>query len=86
MQSTKQREEERKDHTEWLDTIKERNDELTNDWWPFVQNIEDILERMTYMMQRFEDLDNLVGEVDGRIKNLRKILIKLEIVDDRFVF
>ena len=86
MQSTKKREEERKDHTEWLDTIKERNDELTNDWWPFIQNIEDILERMTYMMQRFEDLDNLVGEVDGRIKNLRKILIKLEIVDDRFVF
>jgi len=86
MQSTKKREEERKDHTEWLDTIKERNDELTNDWWPFIQNIEDILERMTYMMQRFDDLDNLVGEVDGRIKNLRKILIKLEIVDDRFIF
>jgi len=41
---------------------------------------------MTYMMQRFDDLDNLVGEVDGRIKNLRKILIKLEIVDDRFIF
>ena len=86
MRSTKQREEERKEHTEWLDTIRQRNEDLTNDWWPFVQNIEDVLERMTYMMQRFDDLDNLIGEVDGRIKNLRKILIKLEIVDDRFIF
>ena len=86
MRSTKQREEERLEHTEWLDTIRQRNEDLTNDWWPFVQNIEDVLERMTYMMQRFEDLDNLIGEVDGRIKNLRKILIKLEVVDDRFIF
>jgi len=85
MQSTKQREEERKAHTEWLDTIKERNDELTNDWWPFVQNIEDIIERCAHLEQRIDELHNVVGETRGMILNLRKILVKLEIIDDRFI-
>jgi hypothetical protein len=31
-------------------------------------------------------LDNEIGETKGMIKNLRKVLIKLEVVDDRFVF
>jgi hypothetical protein len=31
-------------------------------------------------------IDNRISEVDGKIKNLRKILIKLEVIDDRFIF
>ena len=38
------------------------------------------------MSQRFDDLENKIGEVDGKINNLRKILIKLEVIDDRFIF
>ena len=72
----------------WAEDIRKRNksyDEV-GDWWPFVQNVEDILARMDHMTQRFDDIDNRIGEVDGKIKNLRKILIKLEVIDDRFIF
>ena len=86
MRNIKKREEERKDHMVFIDTIRGRSEDLTSDWWPFVENIEDILKKIDYLMQRFEDVDNVIGEVDGRIKNLRKILIKLEIIDDRFIF
>jgi archaellum component FlaC len=44
------------------------------------------LKRIDHMTQRFDDIDNRIGEVDGKIKNLRKILIKLEVIDDRFIF
>jgi hypothetical protein len=56
------------------------------DWFPFVQNVEDILERIHQMSQRFDDLENKIAETTGMIKNLRKILIKLEVIDDRFIF
>ena len=75
-------------HTRWAEDIRKRNaryDEESN-WWPFIQNVEDILERMEHMTQRFDDMNNVINQVDGRIKNLRKILIKLEIIDDRFIF
>ena len=68
------------------DTMRIRNEGLTSDWWPFTQNIEDILDKIDYIIQRFDDIENDIGEVDGRIKNLRKVLIKLEVLDDRFVF
>ena len=75
-------------HTRWAEDIRKRNkayDEV-GDWWPFVQNVEDILQRIDHMTQRFDDIDNRIGEVDGKINNLRKILIKLEVIDDRFIF
>ena len=75
-------------HTRWAEEIRRRNalySEESN-WFPFVQNIEDVLKRIDHMTQRFDDLDNRIGEVDGKIKNLRKILIKLEYIDDRFIF
>ena len=31
-------------------------------------------------------IENTIDGVDGKIKNLRKILIKLEVIDDRFIF
>ena len=73
-------------HSIWQDEIKRRNAELTGDWYPFVKNVEDILERLNLLTQRMDSLDNEIGETKGMIKNLRKVLIKLEVVDDRFVF
>ena len=73
-------------HSIWQDKIKRRNADLTSDWWPFVENIDDICKRIGVLTQRMDELDNEIGETKGMLKNLRKVLIKLEIVDDRFVF
>ena len=74
-------------HIRWAEEINRRNAQYSEEsnWFPFVQNIQDVLARIDHMTQRFDDLDNRIGEVDGKIKNLRKILIKLEIIDDRFI-
>ncbi len=75
-------------HTLWADTVLKRT-EIYNDesnWFPFIQSIEDMLKRMSHLSLQISDLDNKIGETQGMIKNLRKVLIKLEIVDDRFVF
>ena len=73
-------------HSIWQDEIKRRTADLTSDWWPFVENIEEVCKRISLLTQRMDELDNEIGETKGMIKNLRKVLIKLEIVDDRFVF
>ena len=73
-------------HSNWQTEIRKRNANLESDWWPFVQNIEDITARMDQLNQRMDDLSNEIGEAKGMVRNLRKVLIKLEIVDDRFVF
>jgi|TARA_B100000287_G_scaffold384140_1_gene390384 hypothetical protein len=66
--------------------IRKRNADLTSDWWPFVQNMEDILAEMKILKEELNDLENMIGETTGMVKNLRKILIKLEVIDDRFIF
>jgi len=33
-----------------------------------------------------DELKNEIGETQGMVKNLRKVLIKLEVIDDRFIF
>jgi len=66
--------------------IRKRNADLTSDWWPFVQNMEDILSEMKVLKEELNDLENMIGETTGMVKNLRKILIKLEVIDDRFIF
>jgi len=83
-------------HLTWQDNIKRRNTEILGEteeelkdhsnWWPFVENINDVCERMSEFSQKVDELENEIGEVKGMIRNLRKILIKLEVVDDRFVF
>jgi peptidoglycan hydrolase CwlO-like protein len=79
---------ERNHHTRWAEEIRRRNANYSEEsnWFPFVQNVEDILARIDKMSQRFDDLENKIGETQGMIKNLRKILIKLEVIDDRFIF
>ena len=75
-------------HTRWAEEIRKRNERYQNetDWFPFVQNVEDILARIDKMSERFYYLENKIGETQVIIKNLRKILIKLEVIDDRFIF
>jgi len=75
-------------HVRWAESINLRNERYSEEsnWFPFVQNVEDILERINYMSERFDDLENKIGEVSGKVSNLRKVLIKLEVIDDRFVF
>ena len=79
---------EKNHHARWAEEIRRRNEKYQNevDWFPFVQNVEDILSRIEKMSERFDDLENKIGETQGMIKNLRKILIKLEVIDDRFIF
>ena len=75
-------------HTRWAEDIRKRNERYSEEsnWFPFVQNVEDILSRIDKMSERFDDLENKIGETQVMIKNLRKILIKLEVIDDRFIF
>jgi len=83
-------------HSIWQDEIKIRNASLIGEteeefaehlnWWPFIKNIEDMCERINLLTQKIDSLENEIGETKGMIKNLRKVLIKLEVVDDRFVF
>ena len=57
-----------------------------SNWFPFVQNLNEVLDRVKVLTERIDALDNKIGETQGMVKNLRKVLIKLEVVDDRFVF
>lgn len=75
-------------HTMWAIDIHKRNERFDADsnWWPFIQNINDMLDRFSMLESKIIQLDNKIGETQGMIKNLRKILIKLEVIDDRFIF
>ena len=55
--------------------VRKRSEELTGDWTPFVNNIEDILSEIKEIRESIDDLDNKIGETTGMIKHLRKILI-----------
>jgi len=68
------------------DEINQRNATLRSDFWPFVQNMDDIIAEMKVLKEELDDLNNKIGETTGMVKNLRKILIKLEVIDDRFIF
>lgn len=72
----------------WAIDIHKRNERYNDDsnWWPFVQNMNDMLDRFSMLESKITELDNKLGETQGMIKNLRKILIKLEVIDDRFIF
>ncbi len=67
------------------DTIRKRSESFNADWTPFIQNVEDVLEHIKQLSDEIDRLSNDIGETQGMIKNLRKILIKLELVDDRFI-
>ena len=68
------------------DIIRERTKDHVGDWTPFVANVEDLLSHIDMLSAGIDELKNEIGEVKGMVKNLRKILIKLEVIDDRFIF
>ena len=68
------------------DIIRKRTENHVGDWTPFVENVEDILRHIDELSAGMDELENEIGEVKGMVKNLRKILIKLEVIDDRFIF
>jgi len=69
-------------HTEIHDRIHERTKELSDNWWPFIQNIEDILTRMAELETKIDSYDNRVGEAYGLAKSITKALNKLGLYDD----
>jgi|TARA_R110002167_G_scaffold148055_6_gene340779 hypothetical protein len=73
-------------HAEWVDTLRKRTEDLVGDWTPFIKNVDDICTMIKELHEHIEDFENELGETKGMIKNLRKILIKLEVIDDRFIF
>ena len=74
-------------HTQWQDKIKTRNRvyDGNDNWYPLIRNVEDVCTRISELHSHIDDLENQIGEVRGMVKNLRKILIKLEVIDDRFI-
>jgi hypothetical protein len=68
------------------DKIRIRTQNHVGDWTPFVENVEDLLDHIDELSSGIDELSNEIGEVKGMVKNLRKILIKLEVIDDRFIF
>ena len=71
---------------ELKDLIRKRTENHVGEWTPFVENVEDILAHVDELSAGIDELTNEIGEVRGMVKNLRKILIKLEVIDDRFIF
>ena len=68
------------------DLIRKRTENHVGEWTPFVDNVEDLLSHIDMLSAGIDSLHNEIGEGKGMVKNLRKILIKLEVIDDRFIF
>ena len=68
-------------HGYWRTKIDIRNADLTGDWWPFVENINDILERMQELENEIDAISNGVGEAKGLGRGLYKLLYKLGFLD-----
>lgn len=68
-------------HGQWRTKIEERNADLTNNWWPFVENVNAILDRLKEVEDEFSDLENKVDETLGLIKGIYKSLHKLHFFD-----
>ena len=47
------------------DEINLRNADLRSDWWPFVQNMDDIIAEMKVLKEELDDLNNKIGETTG---------------------
>ena len=59
-------------HAQWRTNIERKTESLTSDWWPFVENIKEILNKMDEMHHEFNMLENKVDETMGMVKGLYK--------------
>ena len=71
-------------HAQWRTTIERRTEDLGENWWPFVENTKEILEKMDEMHHEFNQLENKVDETMGMIKSLYKSFVKIGIFDKEF--
>ena len=71
-------------HAQWKTTIERRTEDLSENWWPFVENTKEILEKMDEMHHEFNQLENKVDETMGMIKSLYKSFVKIGIFDKEF--
>ena len=68
-------------HAQWRTNIERRTESLTGDWWPFVENIKEILDKMDELHHEFNMLENKVDETMGMVKGLYKSLHKVGFFD-----
>ena len=71
-------------HAQWRTNIERRTENLTGDWWPFVENTKEILEKIDEIHHEFNVLENKVDETMGMIKGIYKSFIKIGIFDKEF--
>ena len=71
-------------HAQWRTNIERRTESLTGDWWPFVENTKEILEKIDEIHHEFNVLENKVDETMGMIKGIYKSFIKIGIFDKEF--
>jgi len=71
-------------HAQWRTNIERRTESLTGDWWPFVENTKDILDKMDEMHHEFNVLENKVDETLGMIKGIYKSFIRIGIFDKEY--
>ena len=72
------------EHSQFRDTINLRNADLGSNWWPFVENINEILDRMQEIEHMVIDLDNKIGESFGLGRSITKALYKLGLYDKEY--
>ena len=72
------------EHSQFRDTINLRNADLGSNWWPFVENVNEILDRMQEIEHMVIDLDNKIGESFGLGRSITKALYKLGLYDKEY--
>ena len=60
-------------HAQWRTNIERRTEDLTSDWWPFVENIKEILDKMDEMHHEFNQLENKKLLVEITLMKLCKV-------------
>ena len=71
-------------HGQWKTKIERRTEDLVSDWWPFIENTNDILARMQEYQDELEGMKNKNDETMGMIKSLYKSFVKIGIFDKEF--
>lgn len=72
------------EHSQFRDVINRRNADLGENWWPFIENVNDILDRVKEIEQITIDLDNRIGESFGLARSITKSLYKLGFYDKEY--
>ena len=81
MAKRKEKEPEMMSHSQFRHTIDRRSEDLSSNWWPFVQNVNDILARMDELEAKIDAFDNRIGEAYGLGRTISKSLHKLGFYD-----